>query len=212
MKNLTIVKQAPKDKVWKDEQGIQVPYNRTTKYERKAENLLSKMASQACQLHVQLSLFKGELRRIVEELYADFVEQNGGKIQGKGKGGITLYNFDRSIKVEVSINEPIRFDESYIKLAKAELDELLADAMEGAESWIRELIMSAFERSRGELDTDKVLSLKKHATRITDPRYHKAMEFIDKAINRPTSKEYFRVWVRDAAGQFQNIQLNFSNI
>jgi len=89
---------------------------------------------------------------------------------------------------------------------------LLKDNLGKAADWIEPLILSAFEKSRGELDTDKVLSLKKHAKRITDPRYHKAMEYIDQAINRPTSKQYERVWVRNASGQYENIQLNFSAI
>jgi len=210
--NLIIKQQTPKDKVWTDEEKIDVPYSRTTPYERKAEANLTKIAKEAIALNAKLTAYKNDMRAKVEELYKDFVAQNGGKIQGKGKGAITLYNFNRTIKVELSINEPIRFDEEYIKLAKAELDAFLKEALKDISSWVEPMILSAFEKSRGELDTDKVLSLKKHASRITDPRYQKAMDFIDKAINRPTSKEYYRVWVRDGPGEYQNIQLNFSNI
>jgi len=212
MSTLTVKQQKPADKNWLDEEGKVIPYNRTTPYERKAETLISKLAKEAININVKLLNFKSEVKAQAEELYKTFVAANNGKIQGKGKGGITLYNFDRSIKIEVAINEPIHFDEEFIKLAKAELDALLKDSLKEVASWIEPLIMSAFEKSRGELDTDKVLSLKKHASRITDPRYKKAMDFIDKAINRPTSKEYYRVWVRNDAGQYQNVQLNFSAI
>lgn len=212
MSTLTIKPQKPADKIWLDEEGQSIPYDRTTKYERLAENNIGKMAKEALSLNTKLLTFKTSLKSTVESLHSEFIAGNSGKINGKGKGNITLYNFDRSIKVEVNINEPIHFDEEYIKLAKAELDALLADELHSASSWIKGVISDAFEKSRGELDTDKVLSLKKHASRTSDARYHKAMEFIDKAINRPTSKEYYRVWVRADSGQYQNVQLNFSAI
>ena len=209
--NLVIKQQKPADKVWRDEAGVEIPFNRTTKYEKTAEVALSKLAKEALAINRKLEAFKTDLKGTVEAMYAAFVESNDGKATSK-KGNITLYNFDRSIKVEVNVNEPIHFDEEFIKLAKAELDALLADELEGTSSWIKGVISDAFEKSRGELDTDKVLGLKKHASRTTDERYHKAMKFIDQAINRPTSKEYYRVWVRGDNGQYQNVQLNFSAI
>ena len=209
MSTLTVKQQKPADKLWRDEAGTEIPYNRTTKYEKVAEVSISKLAKEALAINNKLSAFKSDLKGTVGVLYAAFVEANEGKPISK-KGNITLYNFDRSIKVEVNVNEPIHFDEEYIKLAKAELDSFLKESLKDVGSWIEPLIMAAFEKSRGELDTDKVLSLKKHAERIKDERYHKAMKFIDQAINRPTSKEYYRVWVRGEDGQYKNIQLNFS--
>lgn len=209
---LIIKQQKPADKKWLDEEGDLIPYERTNKYERAAESAIAKLAKEALVINSKLEIFKAQIRQTAQDLYDKFVEQNEGKIQGKGKGNITLYNFNRSIKVEVAINEPIHFDEEFIKLAKAELDAFIKDSLGESSKWIEPLILSAFEKSRGELDTDKVLSLKKHAARITDERYHKAMKFIDQAINRPTSKEYYRVWIRNDQGQFQNVQLNFSAI
>ncbi|MBD1394288.1 DUF3164 family protein [Mucilaginibacter glaciei] len=215
MSTLTIQQQKPADKIWLDEEGTTIPYARITQFERKREVSIFKMAKDALLINDKLSSFKQFIKTTCEQLYSEFLASNNGKIQGKGKGGITLYNFDRSIKVEVSINEPIHFDESFIKLAKAELDAIFADELESASAWIRDIISDAFEKNRGELDTDKVLSLKKHASRVPahiKPRYDKAMGFIDQAINRPTSKEYYRVWVRGDDGQYKNIQLNFSSI
>ena len=68
----------------------------------------------------------------------------------------------------------------------------------------------AFTTSGGKLDAKNVLGLRRYADRITDPRYTEAMTLIDKAIRKPESKEYFRVWVKDNSGEYQDLQLNFS--
>ncbi|MEO7212629.1 DUF3164 family protein [Mucilaginibacter sp.] len=214
MSTLTFNQQKPADKKWLDEQGNVIPYDRTTPYERKAESNISKLAKEAIAINAKLNIFKAFIDETAEMLYQEFVKTNNG-LQGKGKGNVTLYNFDRSIKLEVSVSEPIRFDEEYIKLAKAELDDVLRNALKDAETWVKGIITDAFEKKRGELDTDKVLALKKHAFRVPEhikPQYDKAMDFIDKAINRPTSKKYHRVWVRGTDGQYKSVQLNFSSI
>lgn len=209
MSTLTVTTQKPGDKLWRDEQGQVIPYARTTPYERKAETTISKLAKEALAINAKQVTFKNEIMAAFEVLYAEFLKTNAAPAN-KGKGNRTFYNFDKSIKITIDVNEPIRFDEEYIRLAKDELDTMLNEELGETAGWLKGVITDAFEKSRGELDTDKVLSLKKHASRTDNARFHKAMGYIDKAINRPTSKAYPRVWVRDENGQFQNVQLNFS--
>lgn len=212
MNTLTFKQQKPADKVWTDEAGNTVPYDRTRKFERMNERALAAIAKQAMSLNKQLSEFKEQAFEQAREMYAAFIADNGGKVPGKGKGNMTFYNFDRSIKAEVNVNEQITFDENFITLAKAKLDELLSDGLDGAKDFVKPLVMDAFSTSRGSLDTKRVLSLKRYADRVKDPRYSEAMALIDKAIRKPNSREYFRVWIRDEKGQYQDIQLNFASI
>lgn len=207
---MNITKQKSSDKLWKDESGQAVPYDRTTKYERAAEVAIYRMATDAEKLHQALSDFKEGLRAEAERLYALFVKENGQI--GKGKGSVTFFNFDRSIKVAVKVNDQITFDEMTIELAKNKLDELLNDGLEGAKDFVKPLVMEAFHNTSGRLDTKRVLGLKKFSSRIKDPRYAEAMDFIDRAIRRPSTREYYQVWVRDENGEYQDIQLNFASI
>jgi hypothetical protein len=207
---MKINKQTPKDTLWVDEAGTQIPYNRTTKYERTAETSVYKLATDAIKLNEALTEYKNKLRKEAERLYALFTEENGQL--GKGKGGATFYNFDRSIKVEVSVNDQITFDENTIALAKEKLDELLNDGLQGAKDFVKPMVMEAFQTTAGKLDTKRVLGLKRHAARVKDDRYDEAMALIDKSVRRPSTKEYFRVWVRDENGEYQNVQLNFASI
>ncbi|RYF25163.1 MAG: DUF3164 family protein [Flavobacteriales bacterium] len=211
MKALTINSQKSTAPNWTDESGSVIPYNRTTKYERSAERVTATLAKEAMRLNAGLTAFKQRIKEEALKLYEEFCKENGGKI-GKGKGGASFFNFDRSIKVEVRVNEPITFDQNTIQLAKQKLDELLNDGLENAKEFVKPLVMEAFETTAGKLDTKRILGLSKHASRIKDERYAEAMALIAKAIRRSSTKEYFQVWVKDASGEYQDIQLNFSSV
>lgn len=212
MQKLKINQQKPAHEVWVNETEQHIPYNRTTDFERKAERITAKLAKEAMRLNSSLKAFKTEVKQQAQSLYETFCLENKVTGKGKGKGGATFYNFDRSIKIEVTVNEQISFDENTIELAKNKLDEMLNDGLAAAKDFIKPLVMDAFKTSGGKLDTKRVLGLRRYADRVTDPRYAEAMKLIDKAIRNPKSKEYFRVWVKDDAGQYQDIQLNFSAI
>lgn len=207
---MKITKQTSKDKQWTDEAGNTIPYDRTTKYERAAENTVYSIATKAQRIHEALAEFKDTIRAEADRLYELFTKENGQI--GKGKGSATFFNFDRSIKVSVKVNDQITFDENTLDLAKTKLDELLNDGLEGAKDFVKPLVMDAFHQTNGRLDTKRVLGLRRYADRVRDPRYAEAMALIDKAVRRPSSKEYFQVWVRDANGEYQDIQLNFASI
>lgn len=204
--------QKTSEKFWVDEQGLQIPIARITAHERLCEKELGKAFAKAKKLNVDLTKFKDEVQQLASDLYESFLLTHGKETIGKGKGNMTFFNFDRSVKVEVSVNELITFDDNLIKLAKEELDGFLSSSISGTESFIKDLVLQAFETSRGRLDTKKVLSLKKHSKRIKDERYHEAMRLIDESIRHVDSKTYFRVWERDDKGEYQSIDLNFSSI
>jgi hypothetical protein len=207
---MKITKQTSKDKAWRDEAGNTIPFPRTTKYERAAEASVFSIANQAKRLHDGLAEFKEHVRAEADRLYELFTTENG--VIGKGKGSATFFNFDRSIKVAVKVNDQITFDENTIELAKKEMDELMAEGLEGAKDYIKPILMDAFSTSNGKLDTKKVLGMKKWRSRVNHPKFDRMCDFIDKAIRRPSSREYFQVWVRDENGEYQDIQLNFASI
>lgn len=212
MKTLKINQQKPADSIWKDENGMQIPYSRVKNYERMYERKLPALAKTALDINKRLTAFKADVKNTALELYDAFLKDNDGKAPGKGKGGITMFTFDRSIKVEVDVHDNITLDENFIGLAKAEFDELLKTALVDAKDFIEPIVTDAFETSGGRLDHKKVLGLKRHAHRITDERFHKALGYIDKAIRRVSTTEYFKISVQAENGQYHNIQLNFAKI
>ncbi|MCL2290847.1 MAG: DUF3164 family protein [Bacteroidetes bacterium] len=199
-----------KDSMWTDEAGVQIPVSRITKLERLMENKSSAIVKKATSLNKQLSEFKLELRKVCNEIYAAAMAEKGAKTDAKGN--YTWFNFDRSIKIEVAINERIDFDDLTIKASKEKFDKFLSENIQGKAEFAKELVTDAFTTSRGKLDTKKVMGLLKYRSKIQDETFQDAMTLLEQSIRRPDSKTYFRVWVKDGNGKYQNIDLNFSSI
>ncbi len=204
-------KQLSSSEFWTDESGVQIPYNRTTKLERLKENKIYSLYQKSVKANEALIKLKDDLETIVSEIIDEARSSNDVKL--KGKGNYTFFNFNRSLKVEVSVNELIRFDDLTLESAKEVLIGLVRNNIQG-DDFILSLVEDAFQTSRGRLDTRKILGLKKHTKRIKTKEireeWEKAMTLIDQAISRPDSKTYYRVWAKDAGGAYQNVELNFS--
>lgn len=207
----TVVKnQKSKDKIWIDEKGVGIPYSRTTKSERLMEKESAKLLKEAIGINAKLVNFKDVLREMCHEVYDVFMEENNN--HKKSKGNFTWYNFDRSIKIEVSINERIEFDDLNIQACKDKLNQFLSDNVESKNEFIKQLVLDAFETSRGKLDAKKVMSLLRYRNKIKAPIFHEALNLLQQSIRRPDSKAYFRIWAKNEEGKYQNIELNFSSI
>lgn len=206
-------KQLPKDGTWQDEADSAIPYNRTTPLERLKEKEAYNLLTGAEAISTKLQAFKKQIYEIVDKVLSEARKENSVLLNGKGN--FTWYNFNRSIKIEVNVNEQIKFDELQIESAKEILLNMIRENVNG-DDFIISLIEDAFQTSRGKLDTKKVLGLKRHSSRIKKDEmkseWDRAMSIIDKSISRPSSKTYFKVWKKDATGEYQNIDLNFSSI
>ena len=199
--------------VWTDETGQAIPANRLTKAEKLREASAYKLATTASKLSDMLASFKDNISTTCAEVIAAIRAEN--KIKADGKGNFTWYNFNQSIKVEGNVNEAIKFDEVLIEGAKAQLLELIDENI-SAEDFIKSIVLDAFQTTSGKLDTRRILGLKRHSSRITNKaikaKWDAAMELIDKSITRPDSKTYFRIWVKNGSGEYENIDLNFSSV
>jgi hypothetical protein len=204
--------QTNKDPLWKDESGTGIPYKRTTKAERLMETNAAKLARSAKAVNDRLNAFKKEIKQLCEEAEQAFLDENKLTRDEKFKGNYTWYNFDRSIKIERSVNEALQYDDQTIMAAKEILHEFLSESLDSSKDFVKEMILTAFENKNGKLDPKKITPLTRHEKRVNDPRFTEACNLIKKAERRPDSKTYYRVSVKDIAGAYSAIELNFSNI
>lgn len=203
--------QTIKQPAWVDENGISVPVNRLTKAEKLREKSAHQLVKDATNLNARLETFKAQIREICSEVERAAAEDMTVSREAL-KGNITWFNFDRSIKVERSVSEPMAFDDMTITAAKAKLDEFLNQAIESKFDFAKEMIISAFETTKGKLDPKKITPLTRYEKRVNHPLFSEACTLIQEAIRRPDTKIYYRIWQKDDEGKYKAIELNFSNI
>lgn len=199
------------DPFWVDEKGNKVERKRVTPYEKLKERKTAQLFKEAEIINKRLTAFKSNVVEAANDLYEKYMEENNNSGKPK-KGNFTVFNFDKSIKLEVSVNEPIKLDDLAVIACKDKLHEFLEKNVTSESEHIKTMVMGAFETSNGKLDTKKVLSLLSYKSRIKDDLFQEAMELLQKGITHPKSKKYFRIWALDEEGEYNNIDLNFSSI
>lgn len=204
--------QTSKNETWVDESGTRIPYKRVTKAERLMEVHSARLAKDALAVNGRLIAFKKEIKQLCEEAEQAFLDENKLTRDEKFKGNYTWYNFDRSIRIERSVNEALQYDDQTIMAAKEILHEFLSESLDSSKDFVKEMILTAFENKNGKLDPKKITPLTRHEKRVNDPRFTEACNLIKKAERRPDSKVYYRVSTKNVAGAYEAIELNFSNI
>ena len=200
-----------KDPIWVDETGTEIPYNRINKVERLMERSSAKILREALKVNTSLTAFRDIISDLSMEAYDAFMASK--KSDKKTKGNFTWYNFNRSIKIEVSISEAIQFDDLTIEAAKQKFDAFLEANVTSTNSFVKPMILDAFQTQRNaKLDSKRVLGLMRHEKKINNPLFSEAVQLIQESIRRPKSKTYYRIWVKDEAGKYKNIELNLSSL
>jgi hypothetical protein len=206
-----IIHQKQAEKMWVDESGNSIPVERLTALEKLTEKTSARVLKKAESLAAKLEEFKVEVSELSEAIYLQSLLETNTEGK-KRKGNFTYFNFNRTIKIEVSISERIEFDDLKIQACQEKLNEFIDRGTTNVDDFLRGIIMDAFSKSNGSLDAKKVIGLKRHRERTSDPIYHEAMDLLDAAIRKPESKKYFRVFVMDEQGKYNQINLNFSSI
>ncbi len=202
--------QKVKDEKWINESGESVPVKYIGAGDRLKEKHAAILLKEAKFASEKLQGFKTQMSKLCDEVYAKMAEEF--KIKAVSKGNYSWFNFDRSIKIEVSISERIDFDDIAIKACKEKLDEFLNTNLSTKQEFVKELVTDAFSTTRGKLDAKKVMSLLKYRTKITDTIFQDALNLLEGSIRRPDSKKYFRIWEREEDGSYKLIDLNFSSL
>jgi len=188
-----------------DSQGREVPVNMVKDIDKKRDATVRKVAAEALKMKEVLVEFKNKIRADIMA-FADLSAAQYGVKWGGKKGNITLTTYDGQFKLVVAMNDNITFDER-LQVARELIGKCLKKWSTGARQEIRVLVNDAFQVDKqGKISTARVLGLRR--LEITDPDWQKAMTAITESVQITGTKQYLRVYERDASGEYQNIPLD----
>ncbi len=189
-------------------EGYEIPMHLVPAIDKKKDKLVRKYMKLAKELNKCLAALRSSAMGDIDELRSDLFKDN--KLTDKNKGNMTIYTFDKSLKIEVAIAERIEFNDM-IQVAQEKINEYLKEKSSGGiDTEVAELINHAFKTTKGRLDTKRILSLFKLT--IKHHLWVDAMELIKKSIDTNNSKTYIRFWERNAQGQYDSISLDIANV
>lgn len=211
----TVKIHSKKDNNWIDATGNAVPLKYVSKTDISKEVHAGRVLKTALACEKALTeLFSiinaatNDIKLMIKQEY----ELKKDKPHRAGKGSLTWYNFDRSLKVEADMNEIVKWDNALMTEALNLLNKYLQKNLSDGNTLIYDLVQSAFANTKGMIDTGKVFQILKHKDKIKANDFQKACELITQAQGIDRTKLYYRVWVKEEDGQYRNINLNFSNI
>jgi hypothetical protein len=187
-----------------DAQGREIPLRMVRPEILKQDTVIRKTLDRVKSLHNRI---KSDKEKLFQELegYLEFMAEKHGL---HWKGNAILLSFDEQYKVEIRFKERIQFGVE-LQLAKQKIDECLKEWTSDSNVNLRAIINEAFQvDKKGEIAKYRILALRRY--NIKDATWKEAMELIDQAINVTSTKQYVAFYERDAAGNYQQIILNFS--
>lgn len=211
MKN-QIKQQTKSDALWIDESGNSIQYMRTTPSERLKESVAFKAAKEAIAINAELVAFKERLIQNVEKVFETFKNERQIEKIGKGKGGFSFYNFDRTIKIEKLNNDDIRFDDLLVAGAKEIFDRFFDENITSTDEVIKGMVLNAFASEKGKLNKNKILELISYKSKVLNQDFKKACDMLSEAMKVSGSRTYYKVSVKQEDNSYRYIQLDLNNV
>ncbi|MBW6399968.1 DUF3164 family protein [Roseomonas sp. HJA6] len=159
------------------------------------DEMVRRLHDQAEMVRYALATFKANAFAEVRALL-DILAQQYGSTRGGAKGNVQFRSFDGTLSVQLAVGEHISFGPE-LQIAKQHVDECLRRWTEGANHNLRAIVNDAFEVDKeGKVNADRILSLRR--LEIQDETWKLAMDAISGAVRTTRSKEYIRLYVREA--------------
>jgi len=188
-----------------DSMGRQVPSDMVKDVDKRRDETVRRIAAEAEKMKGILAEFKNKIREDIMSFVELSAAQYGVKWGGK-KGNIALTTYDGRYKLLVAMNDNITFDEC-LQIAKELIGKCLEKWSVGARQEIRLLVNDAFQVDKqGKISTSRVLGLRR--LDIQDKDWQKAMTAITESLQVTGTKQYLRIYERDANGEYQMIPLD----
>jgi hypothetical protein len=193
-----------KERTLTDAQGREFPVKVLHTEIVEKDAAVKKAMDCAIKLQERIISDKQKLIQTIEKYLNDAARRNNLE----WKGNALLISFDEKYRVEMRFREKIQFGIE-LQLAKQKIDECIKAWSADSNDNLKAIVSDAFQLDKhGQLARYRIFALRRF--KIKDPVWKEAMELIDKVILVTSTKQYISFAVRDEAGNYNKIVLNFS--
>lgn len=181
-------------------------FNKKRDYEDLRNSTIVELCSEAMELNNDLKSFKKKSFDSMQTIWEMLKEYSSRHADGKGTFTIEF----EDLRISYKRQGKATFDERSHQAEKHIID--FVNAKFDNDKDTRDLIMSLMERKKGELDIYLVQKLYAMEDRFDDQNWKKGIELLKESYQYAHSKDYIKFEQRDEKGQWNSINLQFSNI
>lgn len=175
-------------------------------YEDLKKETVMSLCADAIFLNEKLKCFKTKAFSDMQTVYEILKEYSNRHKDGKGNFQLEHGNFRVSYKRQ---GKP-HFDERSHQAEKHIIDFVNTKFENDVDT--KDLVMSLLERKKGELDINLVQKLYAMENRFQDENWKRGIELLKESYSYSHSKDYIGFETKNDKGEWQTINLQFSNI
>jgi len=194
-----------------DQHGNSIKVENIKDHEKDSNNFVVQSILACARVSDTLSQLRSELESEFDGHVKSLFEQYNKKMGGK-KGNVTVFSFDRKLKLECSKQERETTNE-HIIVAKQLVDGCVKNWSKGANKNLQSFVSRYFRTDAdGNYNVSDLKRLRKMELAHPDEDWDKAMEALDNSIEFDTTATYFRAYYRDENGSYIQIPLDIAKI
>lgn len=175
-------------------------------YESLKKGVVIDLCKGATEINETLKIFKQKAFSDMQTVYEMLKEYSNRHKDGKGNFQLEHENFRVSYKRQ---GKP-HFDERSHQAEKHIIDFVNTKFENDVDT--KDLVMSLLERKKGELDINLVQKLYAMENRFQDENWKRGIELLKESYSYSHSKDYIGFETKNEKGEWQTINLQFSNI
>jgi hypothetical protein len=188
-----------------------VPLKNVTKQEIDLDEMVKKHVLKAAIVSEELAELRremaGDIQAYIDRMFKEHDVTVGGK-----KGNVTLYCFDRRLKLERVIQGIETINEK-ILMAKSMMFDIIETWTKGANRNLQSIVKSYWKTDKhGKYNITDLKKLKRTKLEVPDDDWDKAIKLLDEAIEKTSSATYFRCYYREPGGNYRQVPLDIAQI
>lgn len=189
--------------------GHQVPVSLVSAQDMLIDQTVKVIQGHSQTLMSQIARFRAHSFDDVNSLMALLAEKYEVK-RGGPKGNVSFISFDGLTKIEIRVQDYIVFGPE-LQIAKALIDEYIAEVSDGVPDIVRELLNHSFDTEKvGHVNREKLYSLRR--LNVDHPKWKRAMDAIADSMRVLESREFFQISTRKSPRDgFKAMPINLAN-